>query len=90
MQKRPILLTIAACFWVYLAVPHLLAAGPSEATASDREDAIIKLVKAPFKGDLDEIRQRRMIRVLVNYSRTRFFYNGGHARGFEPELLTGC
>lgn len=43
--------------------------------------------KAPFIGDLDEMRQRRLIRVLVSHSKSSFFYDRGHPKGFEVELL---
>ncbi len=39
-------------------------------------------------GDLDEIRQRRILRVLVEYSPTYFFFSDGEPKGFEYELLS--
>jgi len=87
MPKLPCLLASIACLGLHLTVASLSAADTPGKFTADNEDAIIELVKAPFKGDLDEIRKRRMLRVLVSYSRTRFFYDNGHARGFEPELL---
>ncbi|MCR9254982.1 MAG: transporter substrate-binding domain-containing protein [Alphaproteobacteria bacterium] len=39
-------------------------------------------------GDLDEILDSGVLRVLVEYSRTRFFVDGGRLRGFEYELVT--
>ncbi len=41
-----------------------------------------------FQGDLPEMRQRRLIRVLVNPSRTNFFFEGDRIRGIEYELLS--
>ena len=41
----------------------------------------------PWLGDLPEMRERGLIRVLVTYDKTNFFFAGGRARGFEYELL---
>jgi membrane-bound lytic murein transglycosylase MltF len=53
-------------------------------------------VLEPFTGDWDEIRQRRMLRVLVVYSRMLYFVDRGKQRGvnyaffkaFEDEINT--
>jgi membrane-bound lytic murein transglycosylase MltF len=46
-----------------------------------------KNVNEPFKGDLDRIRKRRLIRVLVSYCKTNYFFDHGKPRGFEYEML---
>ena len=51
------------------------------------EQALLSRAKQPFFGDLAEIRQRRILRVLASYGKTRFFHDGGEARGFEVEML---
>jgi len=51
------------------------------------EQAILHPIKKPFKGDLDKIRKRRIIRVLVSYCKTNYFFDHGKPRGFEYELL---
>jgi len=51
------------------------------------EQAVFNRINEPFKGDLTEIKERKLIRVLVNYSKTNFFFSGGKPRGFEYELL---
>ena len=51
------------------------------------EQMLIQRVDKPFIGDLDQIRARRTIRVLVNYSKTNFFIDQGKIQGFEYELL---
>jgi membrane-bound lytic murein transglycosylase MltF len=43
---------------------------------------------APYTGDLDGLRKRGYIRVLVPYNRTFFFYDGLQPRGFAYELMT--
>lgn len=86
MQRWKFYLTVIFSLLVVLAVSR-----PSVAQTTpppdDNEEVLIKLVKTPFKGDFDQMEQRRLIRVLVNYSRTRFFHDRGRARGFEYELL---
>jgi membrane-bound lytic murein transglycosylase MltF len=44
-------------------------------------------IDKPFKGDLGEIRKRRIIRVLVSYCKTNYFFDHGKPRGFEYELM---
>lgn len=41
----------------------------------------------PFWGDFDQMRQRRIIRVLVSYNRTHYFMSDDGMRGLEYELL---
>ncbi len=40
-----------------------------------------------FKGDLPEIRKRKVIRALVTYNRTDFFFHQGGAKGIQVEFL---
>lgn len=42
---------------------------------------------APAFGDLDRIRARRTLRVLVPYSRTTFFFDRGEPRGFVHDTF---
>lgn len=51
------------------------------------ETTLLSRVDKIFKGDLTQIRERRLIRVLVSYSKSNFFFEGGTARGFECEML---
>src|SRR5262249_28328651 len=41
----------------------------------------------PWKGDFDQMLERRQIRVLIPYSRTLFFVDKGRERGFAAELV---
>jgi len=56
-------------------------------TGSAQPDQLLERVKVPFFGDLDRIRERRFLRVLVSYGRTNFFFDEGMPRGFEYDLL---
>lgn len=48
---------------------------------------LLERVRRPFLGDLDKIRERRFLRVLVSYGRTNFFFDQGSPRGFEYDLM---
>ena len=47
----------------------------------------IPLSNVPWKGDLEAMLDRRVIRVLVPYSRTLFFSDRGHERGITADLV---
>ncbi|MFL6550992.1 MAG: transglycosylase SLT domain-containing protein [Povalibacter sp.] len=53
-----------------------------EAVLADRAPA-----KVVWKGDLPDMRQRRLIRVLVPNNRTFFFYDGLQPRGLAYEFM---
>ena len=40
-----------------------------------------------FYGDMDKIRERGVLRVLISMGRTNFFFSNGRIRGFEYELM---
>jgi membrane-bound lytic murein transglycosylase MltF len=48
---------------------------------------LIQRIDKTFKGDLGQIRARRIVRVLVNHSKTNFIIDRGKFHGFEYELL---
>jgi membrane-bound lytic murein transglycosylase MltF len=50
-------------------------------------EVLVGPVVTPWTGDLDGMRERGYVRVLVSYSRTNFFIHEGHARGLEAELM---
>ncbi len=49
--------------------------------------SISERILKPFHGDLPELRERRLIRVLVSYTRTNFFLTPRGFRGVEYDLL---
>jgi len=55
----------------------------SIAEPSGVQEAVLK----PFKGDWEEMKQRRMLRALVVYSRTLYFVDRGRQRGASYEGL---
>ncbi len=69
----------------------LLAAAPSgarsEAPETSQLGAAQEVLLQPFTGDWPEMRQRRMLRALVVYSRTLYFVDRGKQRGVTYEVL---
>ena len=63
---------------------HYSLAVESEKTATDDEFPI-KIRK--FTGDLDEMAEERIIRVLMPYSRTFYYFDGAQPRGASYELV---
>ncbi|MCX5540803.1 transporter substrate-binding domain-containing protein [Paraburkholderia sp. CNPSo 3076] len=59
------------------------ATAPASATGARRID----LGNQPWKGDFDAMLDRRVIRVLVPYSRTLYFNDQGHERGLTAGLM---
>lgn len=49
-------------------------------------DVLVRHALTPAFGDLDDIAERRVLRVLVSYSRTNYFLERGHARGIASDL----
>jgi len=54
---------------------------------SDNQQGTVQLQR--WDGDLDEMIERRNVRVLVPYSRTGYFIDGGTQRGMSYELMAG-
>jgi membrane-bound lytic murein transglycosylase MltF len=47
----------------------------------------IDLTNKPWRGDFDAMLERRMIRVLVPFSRTLYFNDRGHERGLTADFV---
>lgn len=63
---------------------------PEPEPEQTRTDPLVELGDpelAPFAGDLDAMRERRVVRALVAPSRTDFFLDHGRIRGLQAELL---
>jgi len=61
----------------------------TEAADSSRliQNSLKERINDVFIGDLAEIRQRRILRVLVSYNRTNFFHTIRGQRGLESDLV---
>jgi membrane-bound lytic murein transglycosylase MltF len=65
-------------------------AGPEKAAAqpaASGDEDLPPLVKTPWKGDLDEMANRRLVRVLVPFRRPEFFYMEGRPAGILHEVF---
>lgn len=51
------------------------------------ESTVSQRINQPFIGDLDAIKERRILRVLVSYNRTNFFHTPRGDRGIEHDLM---
>ncbi len=60
------------------------AAQDKVAAAKQRQ---LSLQVEPWTGDFDKMLERRVIRVLVPYSRTLYYVDKGHERGLTAELV---
>ena len=77
-----------------ITVLGLLAGGPAAAATPKAGPALVAAATKPWVGDLDGMIERRMVRVLVVYSKTFYFVDQGTQRGasydvfkaFEDEL----
>jgi membrane-bound lytic murein transglycosylase MltF len=56
-------------------------------SAEARQPRQLSIDRKLWKGDLDQMLERRVIRVLVPYSRTLYFVDKGHERGITAELV---
>lgn len=55
--------------------------------AVEKDKTIGERINQPFVGDLKEIKERRILRVLVSYNRTNFFHTKRGDRGIEHDLM---
>lgn len=78
--------------WLLYFVTALAHANPAFCSALDEPTSptgpqSLNRIEAEFTGDLPEIENRRLLRVLISYSRTNYFVDFGTEYGFEYELL---
>jgi membrane-bound lytic murein transglycosylase MltF len=69
------------------AVAQHSATAPAPGSASGSNVRQLSLAEKPWTGDFDRMIERRMIRVLVPYSRTLYFNDKGRERGLTAELV---
>jgi len=58
-----------------------------EAQVDLPDEGVAAQALAPWKGDLDGMIERRLIRVLTTYSKTHFFIDQGTQRGLVPDAF---
>lgn len=82
------LLFIAALSLISLLIPACSKThDTSESEPVPDQHRILERAGQTYTGDLDSIMKRRVIRVLISYSKTNFFFDKGKMRGYEVELL---
>ncbi|MGC9457163.1 MAG: transglycosylase SLT domain-containing protein [Halothiobacillaceae bacterium] len=78
-------------FFILFALTLFLAPLAAVASADDSVDdprpRQLLIENVPWTGDFDAMIDRRMIRVLVPYSRTLYFNDHGRERGLSAELV---
>jgi len=80
-SRNATLAAFAAATWLGL---HAGGA-PAQAPEPDRKVRHLSTQNKPWTGDFDRMLERRMIRVLVPYSRTLFFVDKGRERGVTAD-----
>lgn len=77
--------------WVQVTflITTLFLAGISEISLAEINDdlSIQNRINQTFIGDLPQIRERRLLRVLVSYNRTNFFHTDKGTKGIERDLM---
>lgn len=74
-------------FFLMLSIVLMQGGSAFASSAADSETDLLKYLNTPWTGDLDGMRNRRYIRVLVTYSRTNFFLDGAATRGITTEAF---
>ena len=69
---------------VIFCAPPAVAQETKAAPAKPRQ---LSLANEPWTGDFDQMLERRIVRVLVPYSRTLYTVDKGHERGLSAELV---
>jgi membrane-bound lytic murein transglycosylase MltF len=60
---------------------------PSSTPAASTQPRALATTSKPWTGDFDRMLERRMIRVLIPFSRTLFYTDKGRERGITAELV---
>jgi membrane-bound lytic murein transglycosylase MltF len=63
------------------------AGSPAGAQTAPATPRGLQIANKPWQGDLDQLLERRMLRVLVPYSRTLYYNDNGQERGLTAELV---
>ncbi|MGB7502467.1 MAG: transporter substrate-binding domain-containing protein [Azonexus sp.] len=71
-------------FQVSVVAAESVAQTPAKASAKPRQ---LALSVKPWQGDFEQMIERRMIRVLVPYSRTLYFNDRGRERGITADTV---
>ena len=78
---------ILAVLVQFLSHPIVSPSFADEAATPPLEDMALTPTNRKFTGDLDQMIKDRVIRVLMPYSRTFYFFDGAQPRGISYELI---
>jgi membrane-bound lytic murein transglycosylase MltF len=84
------LFSSVALLYAFVSVAPAIAQRSATTPAPESPPAKVRqlsLAEKPWSGDFDRMVERRMIRVLVPYSRTLYFNDKGRERGLTAELV---
>src|SRR5215831_6053838 len=93
MRFRPLSrgLLLVLLFVLLRPAPPALAqqkAQPKAQSKEARETHAIPIPDAPWTGDFDGMKKRRLVRVLVVYNKTNYFIDRGTPRGITTEAFS--
>ncbi|VAW44361.1 hypothetical protein MNBD_GAMMA04-826, partial [hydrothermal vent metagenome] len=71
---------------LFLSIP-LAKSSFTDQTKNSIQNSLSERINQPFIGDLEQIRKRRVLRVLVSYNGTNFFHTIKGQRGLEHDLI---
>jgi membrane-bound lytic murein transglycosylase MltF len=83
MAKQVLLILVLAAWTVQSAAQET----PAEETPEPAPVRKLTIANKPWTGDFDRLLERRMIRVLVPYSRTLYFNDKGRERGLTADAV---
>ena len=88
-MKKFSIIALGLLLLVAIVISIFLPKKPDQApdTTPTTEQAVIDRVSTPGFGDIKDIRERRLLRVLVAYSNTNFFFDGPAFKGFDYEIM---
>ena len=76
----------ATCAVLAMSALGPVSAAPPQMSAEKKARQFEVGIK-PWKGDFDQMLERRLIRVAIPYSRSLYFIDKGHERGITAELM---
>jgi membrane-bound lytic murein transglycosylase MltF len=77
---------VAALLGAATVILHAPSAPAQDTKAAPAKPRQLSLANEPWTGDFDAMLERRIVRVLVPYSRTLYTVDKGHERGLTAEL----
>jgi membrane-bound lytic murein transglycosylase MltF len=88
MRSRPLFRALSFVLFVVLLRPAPTALAQQKAQSKESKEVHqLPLPDAPFTGDFDGMKKRRLVRVLVVYNKTNYFIDKGQPRGITTEAF---